>query len=98
MLYLMHYYSSRMLNLNLEMVQKLDAEICKGYQSWVRRAPAEYKDDNFFLDRVPVVITSRYGQNNRFGQAPDIERDNWERDRVWSKIRFVTVALATHLW
>lgn len=86
-----------MLDLNIDMVQLLDREICKGYASWVRRAPAEYKDDNFFIERVPIVITSRYGQNNQLGHKPVQERGNWKRDRDWSKIRFVTVALATHL-
>lgn len=69
----------------------------KGYSSWLRLAPAEYKEDNFFLERVPIVITSHYGQNQQLGHQPREERDNWNRDRDFSRVRFVTVALATHL-
>ena len=84
--------------MNLRALQRLDDEIRKGYGSWVMRAPDEYKADKFFLDRVPVIITSRYGQNQQLGHQPEDEVENWKRDREWSKIRFVTVALATHLW
>lgn len=91
-----YYYSTRTLNLNLQTLQSLDKEICSQYDAWVTEAPEAYA--GFFQDRAPIIITSSYGQNQQLGHLPHHEEDNWTRYRDFSKVRFMTVALATHLW
>lgn len=81
----------------MELLHKLDKAIVGGYASWVQLAPGDYKD-GFFTDRIPIIVTSTYGQNQRLGLHPTVESKNWHRDRDFSKVRFMTVALATHLW
>jgi hypothetical protein len=52
------------------------------------------------LECHPIAITSRYGQNQELAPAlgdPDEERTNWERDRQYNRIRYISVAIATHL-
>jgi hypothetical protein len=70
------------------------------FGQWVEDAPDSYKDDQFLLERTPIIITSRYGQNqdiavNVVDAAADEE--NWQADRDFSQIRYVTMAIATHL-
>lgn len=87
-----------MVSLNLQMLKRLDKALRTEYHSWVETAPSAYKEDKFFQERVPIIVTSSYGQNQRIGLKPGEERENWQRDRDFSKVRFMTVALATHLW
>jgi hypothetical protein len=82
----------------LQALQLLDEEICKEYDAWVVGAPEHYTEDGFFQERAPIIITSSYGQNQQLGHLPREEEDNWKRDRDFSRVRFMTVALATHLW
>lgn len=75
----------------------MDRAIVENYEQWVQSAPASYKQDSFLQDRYPVAITSRYGQNQELGLNIEEEIVNWDRDRNFERIRYVTVAIATHL-
>ena len=85
------------LTFNLANLRLLDRAIRRRYTNWVRDAPATYTQDNFFKERVPTVVTSRYGQNQELGMDWEQETANWTRDRDFSRVRYLTVALATHL-
>jgi hypothetical protein len=90
----------RHITLNLESLKALDMAIVNNYHDWVRNAPRDYIHDNFFQSRVPVAITSRFGQNQRLAETVQYraeERTNWSRDRDYSRIRYITLALATHI-
>lgn len=81
-------------------MKKLDSAICNQYEAWVKEAPVEYRRDDFFNSRVPVAITSRFGQNQQLAETDDDrrqERLNWRQDRDYTKIRYLTIALASHL-
>lgn len=80
------------------MLNLLDEALRTRYNCWVQRAPEAYTADKFFQDRVPIIVTSSYGQNQPIGLNPREERENWRRDRDFSRVRFMTIALATHLW
>jgi hypothetical protein len=85
--------------LNLEKLKKLHQVIRGGFEEWVLEAPESYKDD-FLMDRTPIVITSRYGQNQSIGvQEEDVGIDecNWDLERDFELIRYITVAIATHV-
>jgi hypothetical protein len=61
-------------------------------------APETWKEDGFLVERFPICITSRYGQDQEIGIDPEAEGANWYYDRDFSRIRFLNVAIATHLW
>jgi hypothetical protein len=66
----------------------------------MEEAPATYHQDGWFENRNPIAVTSRYGQNQPIGLQTHREGEelySWETMRQWSKIKYVTVALATHL-
>jgi hypothetical protein len=66
----------------------------------VDNSPDEYKADNFLIDNLPLVITSRYGQNQHLSLAQDDEdedAENWKKDRDFTRIRYIFLAIATQL-
>ena len=80
-------------------MKSLDIAIIDNYHDWIKKAPRHYIDD-FFQSRIPIAVTSRFGQNQQLSQSindREEERINWMRDRDYSRIRYVTLALATHL-
>ena len=77
----------------------MDKEIVSGYSEWVEKAPAHWTADGFLKNHSPIVITSRYGQNAAIaipGQE-EVEADIWDMDRDFSKVAFLTFALATSI-
>ncbi|KIL55211.1 hypothetical protein M378DRAFT_182284 [Amanita muscaria Koide BX008] len=92
--------SNRRTNLNLNALQRLDDTICDEYQNWVDEAPLFYLEDDFLTSRVPVAITSRFGQNQQLAESRadrDQEVLNWAQDRDYKRIHYLTIALASHL-
>lgn len=88
------------MSLTLSQLRNLHTIIQTYYKRWVSEAPQSYKQDKFILDRVPIVITSRYGQNQDLGiTADDMERDaaSWARDRDFTQVRYISIAIATHI-
>jgi hypothetical protein len=70
------------------------------FYGWVRLAPPSYKDDGFLNHRTPIIITSRYGQNQELGSDEEdgaVDAENWEVDRDYGLIRYISVAIATHI-
>jgi hypothetical protein len=81
----------------MELLSELDDLIVGGYQEWVHAAPDEWKFDGFLIDNSPIVVTSRYGQNAAIALEGNsrAEARAWDRDRDYSRIAFLTVAIAT---
>jgi hypothetical protein len=71
----------------------------EGYDAWVDDAPEAWKVDGFLLERSPIVVTSRFGQNARIATPGNEaqEAEAWERERDYSKLAFVTFAIATSI-
>jgi hypothetical protein len=88
------------LDLRLEDVQRLNRFIIEEWRDWVEAAPAAWKTDGFLVDHVPLAVTSRFGQNRSIciPQRRVPEAETWLKERRYDKIRYVTVALATHGW
>jgi hypothetical protein len=81
-------------------MKRLDRMIIRSYEAWVEAAPDDYKSDLFLQSRIPVAVTSRFGQNQEFASSVDLwaeELDNWARDRDYGRIKYMTIALATHI-
>ena len=90
----------RALYLNLQTMKRLDRMIVRSYADWIADAPQEYQDEELFTNGVPVAITSRFGQNQELARTLDLhqeEQDNWARDRDYTRIRYLTIALASHI-
>lgn len=87
------------IRLNLEDLKNLDNILIHGFSDWVNNAPENWKLDGFITQNSPVLVTSRYGQN----AAIALEGNNaeeaaaWDRDRDYSKVAFLTVAIATSI-
>jgi hypothetical protein len=88
------------IQLSLADCRRLDKEMIRGYDTWVTNAPLAYKADGFLAQRVPITVTSRYGQNQDLGMNPANAAEtsrNWGRDRDFGRLRYMTIALATHV-
>ena len=85
--------------LRLEDLRKFNEAIKDGWQDWIRNAPPDYTEDGFFLSRTPISISSRYGQNQGIGVEANrfTQKALWSKERDYSKIRYVSFALATHI-
>lgn len=96
-----HYSDEhRRINLNFATLKNLDQAIVELYEDWIENAPGQYTEDGFFPTRRPVAVTSRFGQNQKLADTEELrveERGNWSRECDYTRIRFITLALATHL-
>jgi hypothetical protein len=91
--------ADKIIRLNFELLECLDTLIVDGYDKWVDKAPLEWKADGFLEHNSPIVVTSRFGQNARIA-APENELHEavaWQLQCDYSKIAFITVALATSI-
>jgi hypothetical protein len=88
-----------MIHLNLTEIRVLDTAIQTWYNQWVEQAPAAYKLDQFLTHRIPVAITSIYGQNQPLLITENHDAEdaaNWERSRDFSRLRYISFSLASH--
>jgi hypothetical protein len=85
--------------MNMKYLKQLDEELVSGFHDWVKDAPDHWKADGFLTNNSPIVITSCFGQNAPIGLEgeEDAEAAAWDRDRDFSKIAFLTVAIATSI-
>jgi hypothetical protein len=73
--------------------------IKRWYPIWIQDAPHSYKSDAFFDDRIPIAVTSIYGQNQPLAMwDDDAEEDtqNWSRSRDFTKLKYISVSIASH--
>jgi hypothetical protein len=85
--------------LNFETLTKLHTLLLDGYDDFVSGAPADWKKDGFLPNNKPIIITSRYGQNASIALEDNQEQEanDWNLERDYSKIAFLTFALATSI-
>src|SRR6266853_3025645 len=85
--------------LNFKDVQSLDHHLVDGYDDWVDGLPNQWKKDGFLEKHSPIIITSRFGQNAGIALSDneDQEAEDWHRECDYSKIAFLTFALATSI-
>lgn len=87
------------LTLHLHNLESLDEAIRLWYPIWVRDAPEQYKTDNFLLNRIPIVVSSLYGQNQPLPVSSEYDAEesgNWSCSRNFNEIRYISFSLATH--
>jgi hypothetical protein len=76
-------------------MEELDLLIKTHYESWIANAPRSYRDA-FIRQRMPIVVTSLYGQNQLIMETEE-DSDSWRRQRNYSDVHYMSVAIATHL-
>ncbi|CCM06664.1 uncharacterized protein FIBRA_08949 [Fibroporia radiculosa] len=86
------------INLNVQQLKQI-SKLFKTWGDWVAAAPNHYRQDPFFRTHSPISVTCRYGQNQPIcvPRQSAYEASIWDRERDYSKIRFVSMAIATHL-
>jgi len=87
------------ISLNFEDVRDLSNLILHRYHNWVHNAPPTWNTDSFLKSNSPILITSRYGQNASIALPHNSsnEADAWNKERDYSKVAFLTFALATSI-
>jgi hypothetical protein len=92
---------SQMHNLELRLgdATRLHNLIRTEYVSFFDDAPADWREDNFFSENMPISVTCRYGQNLPVGDlnSTDEEAAQWNQDRNYSKLRTVSFAIASDI-
>lgn len=91
--------SEQIIKLNFRELKRLDTLIVEGYHDWVDSAPDQWKVDGFLQNKSPIVVTSRFGQNASIATPGNEseEASSWQLERDYSKLAFLTFALATSI-
>ncbi|KAG1720751.1 hypothetical protein EDB19DRAFT_1835830 [Suillus lakei] len=94
-------YAKPTLTLRLDDLKSLHQIIASEWEAWVREAPPSWKVDGWLQSHVPLSVACRYGQNQPIASAnPDarsVEERNWQVEREYSNIRYLSMAIATDL-
>jgi|ERR1700692_3333797 hypothetical protein len=88
--------------ITLSSARRLHEQIVQCYKPWLESAPVSYTEDHFFTDSFPITITSRCGQNQQIccatdGPEHDEEDASWSRLRNFSQIKYLSIAIASHV-
>jgi hypothetical protein len=78
---------------------ELDAIVKQYWRTWILNDECPWRHDLFLAGRMPVAVSVRYGQNIPICEPGkhDEELQMWEQSRRWGMLRFVSIALATHI-
>lgn len=88
--------ASQSIQLNHQQARALHGVFTRdNYRAWQRAAPRDWRDV-FFNTRVPLVIASRYGQDEELIFTPRAAEQLQERMR-WDDLSSVSFALATDI-
>ncbi|KAI0069402.1 hypothetical protein K474DRAFT_1714289 [Panus rudis PR-1116 ss-1] len=84
--------------MNLDETRKLHNEMVNYYPTWVNEAGREWIGQ-LFSTYTLTSVSYITGQNVILSneQTEDDDRAQWERRLVWGNIRYLTVAIASHL-
>jgi hypothetical protein len=88
---------SRQIKLNFQQAQDLHNAFTRDkYRAWQRSAPQDWSD-SFFRSRVPLIIASRYGQDEPLKHfTPRAAQQLHERMR-WDDLSSISFAIATNI-
>lgn len=62
-------------------------------------APSDWNEDGFLVENSPIIVTSRFGQNVSIAIPgnEESEESDWQLERDYTKIAFLTMAIATSI-
>ncbi|KAG1803891.1 uncharacterized protein HD556DRAFT_1303877 [Suillus plorans] len=94
-------YATPTLTLRLDDLKSLHQIMVSVWDAWVEEAPPSWKVDGWLESHVPLSVACRYGQNQPITSldpnARSVEERNWQVEREYSNIRYLSMAIATDL-
>ncbi|KAG1765968.1 hypothetical protein EV702DRAFT_1283003 [Suillus placidus] len=91
----------RVIVLRLQDVLLLDRIIQIQYDDFVANAPDSWLRDGWLQQHIPISVACRYGQNQPIASndrhALRVEARNWSHERDYTDIRYLSMAIATHI-
>ncbi|KAH9828613.1 uncharacterized protein C8Q71DRAFT_912237 [Rhodofomes roseus] len=87
------------IELTHEDVVHIDDTFEAEWRTFVHEMPAAWKKDKFFIHHKPIIMSQRYGQNTPIAveNAIDRETQQWQEERAWGAMKYVSMAVATEL-
>jgi hypothetical protein len=89
------------ITLRLDDLKLLHQNIVSNWEAWVQESPPSWKADGWLQSHVPLSVACRYGQNQPIASsnpnARSVEERNWQVEREYSNIRYLSMAIATDL-
>ncbi|KAG0697258.1 hypothetical protein DFH29DRAFT_1022910 [Suillus ampliporus] len=93
--------SQRRIVLRLQDVLELNRLIISEWDDFVANAPPAWTSDGWLQQHIPLSVACRYGQNQPIAStdqhALHVEARNWHHERDYSRIRYLSMAVATHI-
>ncbi|KAF9515149.1 hypothetical protein BS47DRAFT_1391881 [Hydnum rufescens UP504] len=83
------------IEMRLEDLTLMDVHMSTDWDEWVARAPDAWREDGWLESHIPITLTCKFGQDQPIGNPN--QADIWEHERDYSKIRFLSFALASDL-
>ncbi|KAG2090773.1 uncharacterized protein F5147DRAFT_780230 [Suillus discolor] len=94
-------YATPTLTLRLDDLKSLHQIMVSAWDAWVEEAPPSWKVDGWLESHVPLSVACRYGQNQPIASsdpnARSVEERNWQVEREYTNIRYLSMAIATDL-
>ncbi|KAG2080366.1 hypothetical protein BD769DRAFT_1685099 [Suillus cothurnatus] len=91
----------RVIVLRLQDVLLLHRLIKIQYDDFVANAPPSWLKDGWLQQHIPISVACRYGQNQPIASndqhALRVEARNWHHERDYTDIRYLSMAVATHI-
>lgn len=79
-----------------QMLAVHDHSSIESYRNWRSQAPASWTSNKWFMTRVPLMVASRYGQNEPL-EFTESTADHFHGQLRWKDMRWISFALATQL-
>jgi hypothetical protein len=97
--HLLSHRSHPRYQLDLESTMTLHGIIVSSWSSFVRSAPNHWHADQWLSSVIPMAVVMRYGQDRLAcnWQTRDAEAALWSKERDYTKMRIVSIAIATSL-
>ncbi|KAG1769738.1 hypothetical protein EV702DRAFT_1049616 [Suillus placidus] len=94
-------YATPTITLRLDDLKSLHRIMATEWNTWVQEAPPSWKVDGWLQLHAPISVACRYGQNQPIASsnpgARHVEERNWQAEREYSNIRYLSMAIATDL-
>ncbi|KAG2335563.1 hypothetical protein BDR05DRAFT_1006676 [Suillus weaverae] len=91
----------RVIVLRLQDVLLLDRIVQIQWDDFVANAPGSWLMDGWLQQHIPISVACRYGQNQPIAStdrhALRVEARNWNHERDYTNIRYLSMAIATHI-
>ena len=88
---------SRQIKLNFQQAQDLHNIFTRdNYRAWQHSAPRDWSD-SFFRSRIPLIIASRYGQDEPLKHFTPRAAEKLHEHMRWDELSSISFAIATNI-